>query len=131
MATTSSTNSVALTRISARYHSLTMSGRILSIIAALALLAVSWRFAEVRPGVLLRPATAAALWKFLTGLFPPDLSADFLRTVLRAVAPNMAPAGARTLLSLLFSLPSGILSTAPLWNPGVLVAADVAPISYG
>ncbi len=131
MATTSSTNSVALTRISARYHSLTMSGRILSIIAALALLAVSWRFAEVRPGVLLRPATAAALWKFLTGLFPPDLSADFLRTVLWAVAQTMATAVAGTLLSIIFALPSGILSTATLWNRGVLVAADVDHFAYG
>jgi phosphonate transport system permease protein len=93
--------------------------------AALALLAVSWRFAEVRPSVLLRPATAAAIWNFLIGLFPPDLSADFLRTVLRAVGQTMATAVSATLLSITFALPLGVLATATLWSRGVLVSGDV------
>jgi phosphonate transport system permease protein len=131
MATTSSTNSVALDNISARRHSRMTPRRILSVVAALALLAVSWRFAEVRPGVLLRPATAAAVWNFLSGLYPPDLSADFLRTVLRAAAETMATAVAGTLLSIIFALPLGILATATLWNRGVLVAADVDRFAYG
>ena len=130
MATTSSTNSVALDNISARRHSLMMSSRILYVVAALALLAVSWRFAEVRPSVFFRPATAAALWNFLTGLFPPDLSADFLRTVLRAAAQTMATALAGTLLSITFALPLGILATATLWNRGVLVAAEADSFAF-
>lgn len=124
MATTSSTNSVALDSISARYRPLMTSRRILSVVVACALLAVSWRFAEVRPGVLLRPATAAAIWSFLTQLVPPDLSPSFLRTVLRAVAQTMATAVAGTLLSITFALPLGILATGTLWNRGVLVAAN-------
>ena len=124
MATTSSTNSVALDNISARHQSRMMSSRILCVVAALALLAFSWRFAEVRPGVLFRPATAAALWNFLPGLFPPDLSGDFLRTVLRALAQTLATAVAGTLLSITFAVPLGILSTATLWKRGVLVAGE-------
>jgi phosphonate transport system permease protein len=131
MATTPSTNSVALDSISVGHRSQRMSGRILSVAAALALLAISWRFAEVRPGILLRPATAAAVWHFLTGLFPPDLSPEFLRTVLRAVAQTVATAVAGTLLSIIFALPLGILATGTLWSRGVLVAADVDRFAYG
>jgi phosphonate transport system permease protein len=124
MATTSSTNSVALDSISARRHPLMTSRGILSLVAAFALLAFSWRVAEVRPGVLLRPATAAAIWNFVSRLFPPDLSPEFLRIVLRAVAQTMATTVAGTLLSLTVALPLGVLATGTLWNRGVLVAAD-------
>ena len=124
MATTSSTNSVALDSISARHYPLMTSRGILSLVAAFALLAFSWRLAEVRPGVLVRPATAAAIWNFVSRLFPPDLSPEFLRTVLRAVAQTMATAVAGTLLSLTVALPLGVLATGTLWNRGVLVAAD-------
>src|SRR6266851_16168 len=124
MATTSSTNSVALDSISARHHPLMTSRGILSLVAAFALLAFSWRFAEVRPGVLLRPATAAAIWNFVSQLFPPDLSAEFLRTVFRAVAQTMATAVAGTLLSISVALPLGVLATGTLWSCGVLVAAN-------
>jgi phosphonate transport system permease protein len=124
MATTSSTNSVALDSISARHHPLMTSRGILSLVAAFALLAFSCRFAEVRPGVLLRPATAAAIWNFLSQLFPPDLSAEFLRTVFRAVAQTTATAVAGTLLSISVALPLGVLATGTLWSRGVLVAAN-------
>jgi phosphonate transport system permease protein len=124
MATTSPTNSVALDSISARHYPLMTSRRILSLVAVFALLAFSWRFAEVRPGILFRPATAAAIWTFVSRLFPPDLSPEFLRTVFRAVAQTMATAVAGTLLSLTVALPLGVLATGSLWNRGVLVRAD-------
>ena len=97
---------------------------VLSFVAALGLLSFSWRLAEVRPGVLFRPSTAAAIENFLSRLFPPDLSPEFLRTVLRAVGQTMATAVAGTLLSLTVALPLGVLATGTLWNRGVLVAAD-------
>jgi len=124
MATTPSTNSVALDSISARHHPLITPGGILSVIAAFALLAFSWRFAEVHPGVALRRATAAAIWDFVSRLFPPDLSLEFLRTVSRALAQTIATAVAGTLLSLTVALPLGVLATGTLWNRGVLVAVD-------
>src|SRR5713226_2097802 len=74
MATTSTTNSLALGSSSARHHLLMGPRGVLSVIAALALLALSCWFAEVRPAILFRPATSAAVWKFLSGLFPPDVS---------------------------------------------------------
>jgi phosphonate transport system permease protein len=73
---------------------------------------------------LFRSATAAAVWNFLTGLFPPDLSVDFLPTVLRAIAQTLATAVAGTLLSITFALPMGMLATTTLWKRGVLVAGE-------
>jgi len=96
----------------------------LPIVAVFALLAVSWQFAAIRPGVLFQPATAAAIWNFVARLFPPDLSPNFLRTVLQATAQTIATAIAGTLLSIAFALPIGILATGTLWNRGVLGAAN-------
>jgi phosphonate transport system permease protein len=129
MWTTSSTNSVALDSVAVGNRLLLTPRRVSVFIAAIVLLAFSWRFAAVRPEVLFQPATAAALWNFVCRLFPPDLSLDFLRTVLRAVAQTMATAIAGTLLSIVFGLPLGILATATLWNRGILVA-DNFGLSY-
>ena len=97
--------------------------RVMLATAALALLVMCWRFAEVRPEVVFRTATMSALWRFLTGLFPPDVSPDFLRTVGQALIQTIAMAVAGTLLSVAVALPLGILATSTLWNRGVLVAA--------
>jgi phosphonate transport system permease protein len=129
MWTTSSTNSVALDSVAVGNRLLITPRRVSVFIAAIVLLAFSWRFAAVRPEVLFQPATAAALWNFVCRLFPPDLSLDFLRTVLRAVAQTMATAIAGTLLSIVFGLPLGVLATATLWNRGILVA-DNFGLSY-
>src|SRR5271166_974991 len=130
MATTSGTDSVALDSVAARRLSELTPRRVLSVAAALAVLALAWRFAEVRPGVLLRPATAGGVWRFLAGLFPPDVSADFLRTVVRAVAQTLATAVAGTLLSITFALPLGVLSTATLWSRGALVDTEVHGFAF-
>ena len=96
----------------------------LFVVAALAVLVVCWRFAEVRPSVLFRTATAGAVWKFLVGMFPPDLSANFLITVLRALTQTIATAVASTFLSVVFALPLGVLATTTLWSRGVLAADE-------
>jgi phosphonate transport system permease protein len=130
MASTSSTNSVAFDNAPASIARPRMPGRVLWLGLAIALLAVSWRFAEVDPRILLRPATLTAIWKFLAGLFPPDVSLNFLETVLRAVIQTIATAVAGTVLSMILALPLGILATATLWNRGILVSADVGGLTY-
>ena len=128
MASTSSTNSVALDSTRARYSAGWGSRRALWVAAALAMLAVSWRFAEVHPSVLFRPATVASLWHFLSSLFPPDLSPNFLRTVSSAVIQTIATAVAGTVLSIALALPLGVLATGTLWKRGVLVAAEFGSV---
>ena len=98
--------------------------------AALALLFFSWRFAEVHPTVLFRPATLAALRSFLAGLFPPDLSPAFLRTVFWAFIQTIATALAGTALSIVLAVPLGVLATGTLWNRGVMVSAEVGSVGY-
>jgi len=84
-------------------------------------MAICWRAAEVHLGELFSADTASGLWKFLSGLFPPDLSASFLRTVLKATGQTLATAIAATILSIVMGLPLGILASATLWRRGILV----------
>ena len=130
MPNTSSTNSVVFDNPRAHSATPTTSGRVVWLALAFVLLAVSLRFAEVDPRILLRPATIATIGNVLAGLFPPDVSASFLRTVLRAVVQTMATAVAGTLLSIAFAIPLGVLATATLWNRGILISADVGSMTY-
>src|SRR5262249_20703423 len=98
--------------------------RVLVAGGALALLAVSWRAAEVRIGVLFSAEAASAMAKFLSGLFPPDFSLGFLRTVVRAAGQTLATAVASTLLSVAFGLPLGLLASEMLWRRGILVEGE-------
>jgi phosphonate transport system permease protein len=84
----------------------------------------------VDPRILLRPATLAAIRNFLAGLFPPDVSLNFLGTVLRAAIQTIATAVAGTVLSIILALPLGILATATLWNRGILISADAGSVTY-
>lgn len=98
--------------------------RVALLLALAAAFAFCWRAAEVRPSALLDPASAASVSGFLRGLFPPDLSADFLRVVLKATVQTLAIAVAGTLLSVGIGFPLGILATATLWRRGVLVSGE-------
>jgi phosphonate transport system permease protein len=86
-------------------------------------LVIAWRAAEVRPAILVSGDTWAALGKLLAGLFPPDFSPAFPRTVVRAVGQTMATAAAATLLSIVVGLPLGLLASGMLWRRGILVEA--------
>jgi phosphonate transport system permease protein len=130
MASTSTTNSVVFDNAPASAARPRTRGLVLWLGFAIALLAVSWRFAEVDPRILLRPATLATIWNFLAGSFPPDVSLSFLRTVLRAALQTIATALAGTVLSMILALPLGILATATLWNRGILISADVGGLAY-
>jgi phosphonate transport system permease protein len=94
------------------------------VFAALLVLAVCWQVEDVRLSAVLQPATLAALWEFLRGLFPPDLSAGFLRVVFSALLSTIATAIAGTVLSVLIAIPLGALATPILWRRGILTAGE-------
>jgi phosphonate transport system permease protein len=94
--------------------------RVLRLLALAAAFAFCWQAAEVRPSALVDPAAGSSVWGFVRGLFPPDLSADFLGVVFNATAQTLAVAVAGTLLSVGLGLPLGVLATATLWRSGVL-----------
>ncbi|HLF83869.1 MAG TPA: phosphate/phosphonate ABC transporter permease [Blastocatellia bacterium] len=83
-----------------------------------------WRAAEMRPTALFEPGTAAALWAFIRGLFPPDFSLDFLGVVSAAIIRTAALAIAGTTLAIVIGLPLGVMSTSTLWQRGVLLAGE-------
>jgi len=87
-------------------------------------LVICWRAAEIRPGALLEPGTVTSVWAFVRGLFPPDLSPEFLRVATAAAAQTVAIALAATLLSILIGLPLAVLATPTLWRRGVLLAGE-------
>src|SRR5215471_12277702 len=50
----------------------------------------SWRRAEIDPKVFFEAKGRDALWKFLTGMFPPDLSWNFLSLMLRPTLESLS-----------------------------------------
>lgn len=98
--------------------------RVALLLALAAALAFCWRAAEVRPAALVDPAAAASVWRFLRGLFPPDLSTEFLRVVLSATLRTLAIALAGTVLSVGIGMPLGFLATATLWRRGILLSGE-------
>src|SRR5215467_15016459 len=98
--------------------------RVALVLTVLLVLAVCWQVEDVRLAVILQPATFAALWEFLRGLFPPDVSLGFLRIVFLALISTVATAIAGTILSVLIAVPLGALATPILWQRGILSAVD-------
>jgi phosphonate transport system permease protein len=85
---------------------------------------ICWRAAEIRPTAFFEPGVAAALWRFIEGLFPPDLSPDFLLVVGAATVQTLAIAITGTILSIIIALPLSVMATPTLWQRGVLRAGE-------
>jgi phosphonate transport system permease protein len=92
--------------------------------AIVALLALSWRWAEVRPAILFDGEAWRAAMQLVRGMFPIDVSPEFLRVVARALARTLALAIVGTLLSFVLAVPFGVLGTATLWRRGPLIDAE-------
>jgi phosphonate transport system permease protein len=82
-------------------------------------LALCWWGAGLHAALDLR-----AVGAFARGLFPPDLSAPFLRTVALAVVRTLSIAVAGTALAVALGLPLGLLATPGLWRRGPLLAGE-------
>jgi phosphonate transport system permease protein len=84
----------------------------------------SWRRAEVRPLVFLEAEGRNSLWKFLTGMFPPDLSVNFLGLMVRPAMETIQISVMGTLIAIVIGFPLGMLGTRTLSVGGVLNEAD-------
>jgi phosphonate transport system permease protein len=95
-------------------------------VAVLAASVLVWAcaVAEVQPARLFDEANARAFARFVRGMFPPDMSATFLRVVVAAIARTLAIAIAGTTLAVLVALPLGYLATPSLFRRGILLAAE-------
>jgi phosphonate transport system permease protein len=93
----------------------------LGLLIGTAIFVVSWQVVGVNLRSIFSVQAASDAWKFVSGLFPPDISPAFLGIVLRATGQTFATAIAATVLSILFGLPLAVLASANLWRRGILV----------
>jgi phosphonate transport system permease protein len=124
MKTVSNANSAALDNEFFLPERVLTPRRAAALVAAFVGLVICWQVDGVRLGTVFQRSTVDALWALLRGLFPPDLSLEFLRVVFRALLTTVATAIAGTILSVVIAIPLAALSTPILWRHGILVAAD-------
>lgn len=98
--------------------------RVAVVVSLGALLILCWRAAEIRPAAFFDPAALASIWKFISSLFPPDVSPQFLRVVAAAAGQTIAIAIASTALSVTLGLLLSVVATPVLWERGILLAGE-------
>ena len=86
----------------------------------LASVVFSLRQAEVDPRILLDRQAGANVAKFVAGMFPPQLSRDFLALMLRPAVETLQISVMGTVIAVLIGMPFGLLATSSLSWSGVL-----------
>lgn len=83
-------------------------------------LVLSLRVAQVDPRALFAVDARANVVKFVRGMFPPDLSPEFLRFIAGPIVETIQISIAGTGIAVLIGLPLGLLATSTLSWSGVL-----------
>jgi phosphonate transport system permease protein len=84
-----------------------------------------WRRAEVNPLVFFDAESRGNLWKFISGMFPPDLSSDFLSLMIRPALETIQISVMGTIIAIAIGFPLGILGTRTFSIGGILNEADI------
>jgi phosphonate transport system permease protein len=92
------------------------------IFTAVFVLAVadSWRRTGIDLTAFFAVRGREALWKFLTGMFPPEVSWDFLSLMMRPTLETIQISFWGTLMAVVIGFPLGLLGTATLSVRGIL-----------
>lgn len=80
----------------------------------------SWRRAGIDPTIFFEPRGRQALVKFFIGMFPPDLSGDFLALMVRPALETIQISFWGILIAVLIGFPLGLLGTHTLVVSGIL-----------
>ena len=80
----------------------------------------SWQRAGIDPTVFFDAKGRESLWQFLTGMFPPDLSWNFLSLMLRPTLETIQISLWGTLIAVVIGFPLGLLGTNTLTVRGIL-----------
>jgi phosphonate transport system permease protein len=85
-------------------------------------LSLAWSLyaAQADPRALVAAEARANVWRFVRGMFPPDLSPAFLRLMAPSALETVQISIAGTALAVLIGVPLGILATSTLTWSGVL-----------
>jgi len=86
----------------------------------------SWRRVGVDLLIFFEPQGRQNLIKFLAGMFPPDLSSQFLSLMVRPTLETIQISVMGTLIAIAIGFPIGILATKNFSVGGVLNEADTA-----
>ncbi len=85
----------------------------------------SWHLAQVQPGLLFEAEGRRNMAKFITGMFPPELSPDFLRFLVVPLMETIQISVMGTVLAIAIGFPLGLLGTASLTCTGILNELEV------
>ncbi len=80
----------------------------------------SYRLAQVKPLLLLEPEGRRNIWRFVTGMFPPDLSWDFVSLLGRPIIETIQLSLMGTFMAVVIGFPLGLLATRSLTFTGIL-----------
>jgi phosphonate transport system permease protein len=80
----------------------------------------SWQLSQVQPGLLFEAEGRRNIVKFITGMFPPALSQDFLRLLWVPLLETIQISVMGTVLAIAIGFPLGLLGTASLAYTGPL-----------
>jgi phosphonate transport system permease protein len=80
----------------------------------------SWQLAQIQPGLLFEAEGRRNMAKFIAGMFPPDLSVDFLRLLVVPLFETIQISVMGTVLAVAIGFPLGLLGTASLAYTGIL-----------
>jgi phosphonate transport system permease protein len=86
----------------------------------------SWRLAQIQPGLLFEAESRRNMAKFIAGMFPPELSRDFLGLLVRPALETIQISVMGTVLAIAIGIPFGLLGTASLTVTGVLNEFELA-----
>src|SRR5574337_285415 len=80
----------------------------------------SYRLAQVKPLLLFEPEGRRNIWRFITGMFPPDLSWNFLSLLGRPIIETIQLSLMGTFMAVAIGFPLGLLATRSLTFTGIL-----------
>ena len=86
----------------------------------------SYKLAQVKPLLLFEPEGRRNIWKFVTGMFPPDLSWNFLSLLGRPILETIQISLMGTVIAVVIGFPLGLLATSSLTFKGILHEQELA-----
>lgn len=85
----------------------------------------SWQLAQIQPGLLFEAEGRRNIAKFITGMFPPDLSPEFLHFLVVPLFETVQISVMGTVLAVAIGFPLSLLGTASLAYTGILHEAEI------
>src|SRR5262245_12628385 len=97
---------------------------LVALLVAGGALAASWHMAQIEPALLFGTQGRRHIWAFLTGLFPPDLSPNFLRLLVVPTIETIQISIMGTALAIIVGFPLALLATDRLYFAGIVFEMD-------